>query len=69
MQCHSERSEDELLRTCPKNLNTSTCALQILRIAQDDMLIGENHFDTSFASLWMTNTLIHKYNYSWVDTT
>ena len=28
--CHSERSEDELLRACPKNLKTPTLRIQIL---------------------------------------
>ena len=46
MSCHSERSEDELLRTCPKNLNTSTIAFQILRDAQDDNMIEKNHYNT-----------------------
>ena len=34
--CHSERSEDELLRTLSKNLKSVSLCIQILRVAQDD---------------------------------
>ena len=36
LKCHSERSEDELLRARPKNLKSISLCIQILRIAQDD---------------------------------
>ena len=37
--CHSERSEDELLRTLSENLYALSLCFQILRDAQDDMTI------------------------------
>ena len=40
--CHSERSEDELLRTLSEKSEASSNGYQILRIAQDDIKILES---------------------------
>ena len=42
MLCHSERSEDELLRTLSEKSEYINIAFQILRDAQDDILTGKN---------------------------
>ena len=44
MSCHSERSEDELLRARPKNLNAQSGCIQILRFAQDDTIDNDKSF-------------------------
>ena len=46
MLCHSECCEDELLSKA-KNLNVQSGCNQILRVAQDDTMIGEFYFDTA----------------------
>ena len=47
--CHSDdhREEDELLRTCPKNLDDIKDETEILRFALDDKKIGSFYFETA----------------------
>jgi len=48
--CHSERSENELLRTLSEKSEYISVCFQILRFAQDDTLkITSNYWSFSFS--------------------
>ena len=52
-QCHSERSEDGLLRTPSEKSRVHKVGVtEILRYAQDDKMIGNFYYDTPSLGLY-----------------